>query len=543
MSDITWKDAVLRRWYYQDFSPICISSLPGRGYYELARVRCLKDKEINYLIDTIIRKAKTKMTLKLIEAMFDESEDSWMYIPELIRIRNHLQVGNLNLHRSDCLYARTFRKAKEDNLRVRLASLNRVYVASVLLEAIQLKALFKLFVRVLYMKIPSSEVERLLVHLNLLDSNYFELLHCREVVLERAVQYYCCREKEHLTQNENTKLITEALMDTLHNGQNVSFARDTEDTKLDFEDLLILRNYGCDSKLASFNAYAMVQEIGRRLEVSIPINHMCINPTSDADHLLMVYSDHQFNAKPISRFPAIYRQIEKPCKYLEYVLNFMFGADFDRTIFRSRGIWHPQSTSCEGECGHGVTENVVGTSFVRDSTQRIVQLFLQFITLKRIAALQSLVEYISKKRTPILLMMLRSVLRGFQGKENYHEEIAYIDEKLNDTCQLALDVDIKFAFGTTYDRSLWDDNVPHGLHVGDVIFSYKQEAGVIVAYREENKSKSFLCLMSKSFLQVVNARDICVREFTDELVLEFAEYDQLGEFFSGFDWIARRFVV
>ncbi|VEU24323.1 DEKNAAC105611 [Brettanomyces naardenensis] len=556
-SDVIWKDIVEERWY-KDILPVQKPlRSPDKECYSIFQTRSRIDRELNILIDSIVSKNRVPLKGEVKRALVSRIErifysDSYLFIPELLRIRNHLSIKSLNAGKGYLW------KDKEANLRARLNDARRVYIASVFLEALQFESLFRLFTQVFLKGRAPSSVEAFLTEFNLIDPNYFELAPLRQETIYRTIEIYHENAKSFESIGSTLrKIVTiigylfRAIAETSMKYPQRLPPLESESHIGSIEDTLILRNYCGDSSMQPFNVNAMVQEVCSRLGFHVRINALCIEAKNDdGKTFIIIAGGPHITIRSPEELPDRFSVFEGTTAYCRFILETMYGSSFDRTVYGTRGILHPERSfaydkyaevnTAVSHRGTGIGRQILGTSFVRDSSQTIVQRLLSFIMNGCTAeGLTKLIDVVDRKRLPIFTIMLKYIIRVFDGRESLKR---IVNGKLKGITSIDFDVDVRAAFGADYDRKYWENKIPNGLHVGDVVFNCNHRPGIIVAYRMRDQSPTCLCLMTNGFLQINLVEELEVGEFDDDVVLAFAEYDQLGAFFSGFDWKKRRFV-
>lgn len=486
-SDPIWRNIVKKRWYQDIFWPGIERMMPKELYYKVYLFRSMKDSKLRSQIQRMI---KLGYNYDWIIQIFNEGP--WMYIPELLRLRNHSFIWHSGRKRVNIL-------------RERLDNLKTVYIASSVLQSIQFYLCFNSLTKVFALnELPSSR-ESFLMEFGSFDPEYFELLTNRSNVITRIVN----SSKREIDTIPGCSRLRKVLIVISYLRKLISPNYIT--TNPSIEDMMVLRNYLSGSHWQTPVLNAIVQKICLALNIHIRINPMCIEVVNkDQVRYFIILRDSNTFVATAKELPDSFKEFDTIHDYCRFVVDSIYGSDQNTEVYHTGSSMIP-ITSC---------------------LQHIMRLYLGFL-LHGVSSLKKLVNYLAKKHMSASLIMLRFQLRIFVNENWYN----HLDSQLVRTIDGIKKFDrleTDFRFKPEQYREY-----KFGKH-GQLIRDMSGEYGVVIA----NNKRENVCLCYMSDHEYVIYRPEELRICTDinaEAVLQLAENDALGEFFTHFNWKLGQF--
>lgn len=489
--DDIWKRRVEKRW----FDPISETMSDTDNYFDVFMHRLSGDRWVQGLINQV---SSLDRGSDLDVTRFNNYMDRLLtnpnhYLPQLLLSRNHLDRHTLYEDgRCNC-------DIKVGQLHSRLENLKPIFASSTLLEVIQLSKLWQGLDSI------SGSFEELLILLNLMDPNYYDLLPFRNWMINNTLGKFTAQGGSELPNNiEKVRLVRKCVRDYIQMWCGTD-SYDDEWKRPSIEDMMILRNYAGDSKPITLNYNVMVQQVCNQLTIDVRINDGCIS--------VKEYGQWQ------DIFGSDWNQIYPSSQELFHsVCVSMFSSSLDKLLYDSRGVRYVTAEGGErNPCrlgGDNKTGQVLGTMNVSSHVQRMVGLLYR---LKLHPNAENLISLHRECTTDPLQALFRHIVKQRPD--------------LTDLCDKQLLVPSP-TFQITTHKYLQEDPLGR-LKVGQFVVVRQTLFGYVVGFGKVNGVEApVAALIPNGDVVQFQREDFQKLHHAPPRVMALAENDQLGQFFS-----------
>lgn len=545
-SDLVWKNRVINRWY----GPIYTimggpkDKIPVDNFFLAHEKLSKNDRNIDVIVQSISRMQTSLINqydkeslISCIEEVIGQKPE--MMIPELLDLRHHLTFKSFTS-------GLEFMSIRRNALKYRLEHMRQVFVASALLEAIQCKIVLDLLSDLYYFEQIPESIEWSLLQFSAIDPHFFELClarhHVREKVLQRLRNIYGPFEKSTFDVIQTIITTFQSILREIRGTNNILDSHTGE--KQYFEDALMDRAYNNrgmpnEEDIGSLhsipNYIAIIKSLCDELKIKLRINSMLIECRNMKGKTIGVIPLDPVVPIDVNNLPEGVANFQTDNKsYCTYAIESLLGID------QSRGIRHSILSSNEDIIATKAIHNAtIYNEFVRNSLCNFINLYIQTLEHQLDPKFtQELVQCAASHRHPALLIMLKIQMKRFKDSPWYPQVIEDIDRKLLEVESFYFSEERESSHDYSDERARICKKSSM-LDVGEIVFTNRGEAVIITAV---GYPVTYFCLTAANYLVIFSEHELQRKCFKDEVVYQFADYDDLGAFFKRFDWETRRFV-
>lgn len=546
-SDVIWSHRVINRWYGPIYYTIggIENRIPVDHFFEVYKEHYRNDRAIDRAVLQISEMQENESgqchkqgLVSIIEKLIGGKPEN--VVPELLNIRHHLTF--------ESLYSKSkFIKDRRNALVYKLEHLNQVFVASAFLEAIQCRIVLDLLCNLYYFDKEPANIELCLLQFSAVDPHFFELCLARNHAREHTLLKL--RKDQGLLEQSSFDIIKSIIKEfrsTVSDmGGNKVLTGLHTGGKIYFENALMDRAYSDESMSVEVdsevlynipNNIAIVKSFCDELGVDVRVNSMLIECLNAQGNRFGVIPLDRAVSVDINILPDRVRNFEDGNRsYCTYAIENLLG------ISKSSGIRHSRLSRKEDiNATQADSRAIIYNEFVRDSIRTFTRLCIKAFEHKLdIETSKDLIDFASDHRYPILLIMLKNYMKKFKGTPTHLQIMEEIETKLLEYEDTHFDKENGLQFGYSDENSRKLQTASE-LQVGEIVFSPKAEAAIIIAIHMD--PRTYFCLTAGNYLVIFSEHELRRKNFNDEVVYQFADYDDLGAFFKRFDWTARRFV-
>lgn len=260
-SDTVWWPKVRKLWFLSDYNPHTLTYKKylkkGESCFHYFRRKKNDDKFLKGLITEISVHNDNENIQKGLSRVYSNFSN---YVPSLLSETLHVTE---KLFRNGFVYQKDFQNLQ----RARNLKLDRIYIASNILESgKQLEAL-QFYDKLVSDELPDTDLEDVLLTLSLFDTRYHELILVRHRVLKHIMLMYKMHKFSSVT--ESMVFLSNLLLETIH--KNASpIMQSTQIPSLylpNLEDKSILRHYCGDSFMVGSHNYVILEKLTKLLGI------------------------------------------------------------------------------------------------------------------------------------------------------------------------------------------------------------------------------------------------------------------------------------
>lgn len=510
-----------------------------------------------------------------------------LFYPQLMKSQRHFNKSFAIEFKNPTTHSYTdgfLKKDKDNNLKDRIDNLKEVYLSSKLLESIRYKHVFKIIIDVLTGRTEHLTAEKLLLELSYFDANFYEFLPYRNEIVSKTIAAFnkieftpdtCITEKI-----VHVATILFKLLKKVTGPLNPTY---TEQDSLMFEDYLILRCYGGDCQGAPSVLNAIIQHICRLLSMDgIILNNQCLiinDPSYDHNKSFIFIDRFQITVKSYREMPNFLTTLDiNSTRFKNAELNMLLDdwlmslsiRESYRTNTRSmhprplnESDYIPQRASSQVTPSNPFIylsrtnsssdqlwfqSQVLGTSKSSVFDKRLIKSFTGLIEEYKDTetfsqwSVEQFVLLLKSKSVSLSLMLLDLINESSERVDIDFGRLTHAIRSLVSTTNNGFE-ETYITNNTTIIR----DNLHKRLKIGEIVLSDRINTlavliGFTISANVPEELFAVLYSIDKEFY-ISNLNSI-QRSFslTNDTILSFAEFDELGAYFTRYDWRNQRFV-
>ncbi|OWB84609.1 hypothetical protein B5S33_g3258 [[Candida] boidinii] len=510
-----------------------------------------------------------------------------LFYPQLMKSQRHFNKSFAIEFKNPTTHSYTdgfLKKDKDNNLKDRIDNLKEVYLSSKLLESIRYKHVFKIIIDVLTGRTEHLTAEKLLLELSYFDANFYEFLPYRNEIVSKTIAAFnkieftpdtCITEKI-----VHVATILFKLLKKVTGPLNPNY---TEQDSLMFEDYLILRCYGGDCQGAPSVLNAIIQHICRLLSMDgIILNNQCLiinDPSYDHNKSFIFIDRFQITVKSYREMPNFLTTLDiNSTRFKNAELNMLLDdwlmslsiRESYRTNTRSmhprplnESDYIPQRASSQITPSNPFIylsrtnsssdqlwfqSQVLGTSKSSVFDKRLIKSFTGLIEEYKDTetfsqwSVEQFVLLLKSKSVSLSLMLLDLINESSERVDIDFGRLTHAIRNLVSTTNNGFE-ETYITNNTTIIR----DNLHKRLKIGEIVLSDRINTlavliGFTISPNDPEELFAVLYSIDKEFY-ISNLNSI-QRSFslTNDTILSFAEFDELGAYFTRYDWRNQRFV-
>lgn len=259
-SDAIWWPKVRKLWFLSDYDPHKLTYRKylkrGETCFQYFRRKKNDDKFLKDLITEISINNNNESIQKGLARVYSNFSN---YVPSLLSETLHITE---KLYHNGFLYQKDFQKLQ----RTRNSKLDRIYIASNILESGKQLEAYEFYQRLSSNESLETDLEDTLLNLSLFDTHYHELILIRHRVLKKIMFIY--KMQKFTSTCEKVIFLSNILIESIkHNAAQLHCSDLPPIFPPNLEDKSILRHYCGDSFMMNNHNYVILEKLTKLLEI------------------------------------------------------------------------------------------------------------------------------------------------------------------------------------------------------------------------------------------------------------------------------------